>query len=63
MAEGEDGALMKSFKQGFGWLWNLYRGPVQKLKDVPRRKLLMVPPPVSPTQVEAAAPRLQPQLA
>jgi radical SAM superfamily enzyme YgiQ (UPF0313 family) len=40
--------LMKSFTKGFGWLWNLYRGPITKSKDVPRRRLLMVPPPVSP---------------
>ncbi len=40
--------LMKSFAKGFGWLWNLYRGPITRSQDVPRRRLLMVPPPVSP---------------
>jgi len=44
--------LVKSFKQGFGWLWSLYKGPVKKLTEVPRRPLLMVPPPVTPAQVE-----------
>ena len=52
--------LVKSFKQGFSWLWNLYKGPIKKLKDVPKRKLLVVPPPVSPAQV---APQLQHQSA
>lgn len=45
--------LMKSLKQGFGWLWNLYKGPVKKMTDLPRPKLPMVPPPVSPAQVSA----------
>jgi radical SAM superfamily enzyme YgiQ (UPF0313 family) len=49
--------LVKSFIKGFGWLWNLYRGPIQKSQDVPRRRLLMVPPPVSPERV--AAPQVQ----
>lgn len=39
--------LVRSFKQGFGWLWNLYKGPVQKGADLPRRRLPMVPPPVT----------------
>jgi radical SAM superfamily enzyme YgiQ (UPF0313 family) len=43
--------LAKSFVKGFGWLWNLYRGPIKKMTEVPRRPLLMVPPPVSPRQV------------
>lgn len=47
--------LMKSLKQGFGWLWSLYRGPVQKLAEPPRKKLPMVPPPVSPAQVRGLA--------
>jgi radical SAM superfamily enzyme YgiQ (UPF0313 family) len=42
--------LPKSFKRGFSWLWNLYRGPVKKMRQQPRRRLLMVPPPVSPAQ-------------
>ncbi len=42
--------LVKSVKRGFGWLWSLYRGPVKKLQATPRRRLLMVPPPVSPAQ-------------
>src|SRR5262249_43524704 len=49
--------LVKSVMEGWGWLRSLYSGPVRKMKDVPRRKLLMVPPPVSPDQV--ARPRLQ----
>lgn len=43
--------LVKSLKQGWGWIWDLYRGPVKKMKDVPRRRLPMVPPPVSPARV------------
>jgi radical SAM superfamily enzyme YgiQ (UPF0313 family) len=42
--------LAKSIKRGFGWLWSLYRGPVKKMEAQPRRRLLMVPPPVSPAQ-------------
>ncbi len=42
--------LMKSFRRGFGWLWNLYRGPVKKMQGQPRRRLVLVPPPVSPAQ-------------
>jgi radical SAM superfamily enzyme YgiQ (UPF0313 family) len=45
--------LVKSFKQGFNWLWNLYKGPVTKMTELPRPKLPMVPPPVSPAQVLA----------
>ncbi|MBY0523001.1 MAG: radical SAM protein [Gemmataceae bacterium] len=43
--------LVRSFTQGFGWLWNLYRGPVEKMQELPRRRLLMVPPPVTPALV------------
>jgi hypothetical protein len=53
--------LVKSVKESFGWLRNLYRGPIRKKKGTPQQKLLMVPPPVSPAQV-AALPELQPQL-
>jgi radical SAM superfamily enzyme YgiQ (UPF0313 family) len=42
--------LVKSFFKGFGWLWKLWRGPITKQTDVPRRRLEMVPPPVSPAQ-------------
>jgi radical SAM superfamily enzyme YgiQ (UPF0313 family) len=52
--------LMKSVVQGWGWVRNLYKGPIKKLTEVPRRRLLMVPPPVSPNQV---APVLQFQTA
>jgi radical SAM superfamily enzyme YgiQ (UPF0313 family) len=51
--------LAKSVVQGWGWLTSLYRGPVQKQEGLPPRRLLMVPPPVSPRQV-AAAGQLQP---
>ena len=40
--------VAKSFVNGFNWLWSLYTGPVTKLQSMPRRRLLMVPPPVSP---------------
>jgi len=42
--------LTKSLKRGFSWLWSLYRGPVKKMQGQPRRRLLMVPPPVSPAR-------------
>jgi radical SAM superfamily enzyme YgiQ (UPF0313 family) len=45
--------LAKSFATGWGWLWSLYKGPIEKMTQVPRRKLTMVPPPVSPGQVAA----------
>ncbi len=48
--------LVRSFMQGWGWLWNLYRGPVKKMAGVPKRRLLMVPPPVTS---ERLAPKLQ----
>jgi len=43
--------LVKSFSRGFGWLKALWSGPVVKMQEPPRRKLDMVPPPVSPAQV------------
>ncbi|HEV3261412.1 MAG TPA: radical SAM protein [Gemmataceae bacterium] len=49
--------LARSVAQGWGWLWSLYRGPVKKLQQLPGRRLVMVPPPVSPELV--ATPRLQ----
>lgn len=49
--------LVKSFFKGFGWLKSLWRGPIKKANAVPRRKLDMVPPPVTPSQV--SAPRVQ----
>jgi radical SAM superfamily enzyme YgiQ (UPF0313 family) len=42
--------VVKSLKRGFNWLWSLYQGPVKKMKGLPERRLLMVPPPVSPAQ-------------
>jgi len=53
--------LVRSVAQGWGWLWNLYHGPVKKLTELPRRRLVMVPPPVSPERV--ATPSLQYQMA
>ena len=43
--------LVKSVMTGFGWLKSLWRGPVTKMQDVPRRRLEMVPPPVSPASL------------
>ncbi len=40
--------LVKSIAKGWNWAWNLYRGPIQKLQDVPRPRLELVPPPVAP---------------
>jgi radical SAM superfamily enzyme YgiQ (UPF0313 family) len=39
--------LVKSFSTGWGWLRSLWSGPVSKYQEVPRRRLEMVPPPVS----------------
>jgi radical SAM superfamily enzyme YgiQ (UPF0313 family) len=47
--------VVRSFVQGFGWIWGLYNGPVKKMEGLPPRRLLMVPPPVSAEQ----APNLQ----
>jgi radical SAM superfamily enzyme YgiQ (UPF0313 family) len=35
--------LVRSIKNGFGWLRDLYLGPVRKKYDVPQKKLEMVP--------------------
>jgi len=42
--------MVKSLRRGFSWVWNLYAGPVKKMQQQPRPRLLMVPPPVSPAQ-------------
>jgi hypothetical protein len=49
--------LVKSFVQGWGWMWGLYKGPIKKMESLPRRRLLMIPPPVTPASLAA----LQPQ--
>jgi hypothetical protein len=49
--------VVRSIKQGWKWLWNLYRGPIEKMDSLPKPRLLMVPPPVTPERVAA----LQPQ--
>jgi radical SAM superfamily enzyme YgiQ (UPF0313 family) len=51
--------LAKSFTTGFGWLKNLWLGPVQKMKAVPHRRLEMVPPHVSPASLQKSA-KMQP---
>jgi radical SAM superfamily enzyme YgiQ (UPF0313 family) len=40
--------LVKSMMQGWGWIKDLYKGPIKKLQEVPRRRLAMIPPPVAP---------------
>ena len=40
--------LVRSLAKGWSWLKSLYQGPVKKMDHVPRRRLLMVPPPVAP---------------
>jgi radical SAM superfamily enzyme YgiQ (UPF0313 family) len=49
--------VVRSLKQGWKWLWNLYKGPITKMEALPKRRLLMVPPPVTPDLVA----KLQPQ--
>ena len=51
--------LVKSVVQGFSWLKSLWDGPVTKKQDVPRPRLEMIPPPVSPAQVAMAQPSYQ----
>jgi radical SAM superfamily enzyme YgiQ (UPF0313 family) len=48
--------MVKSFWTGFGWLRNLWKGPVKKMDAVPRRRLEMIPPPVSPALEAAMSP-------
>lgn len=43
--------LVKSVATGWSWIKNLWRGPIQKMAGVPRRRLEMIPPPVTPEQV------------
>ncbi len=40
--------LAKSAKAGFGWLRALYKGPVERLTGVPRRRLPVASPPAAP---------------
>jgi radical SAM superfamily enzyme YgiQ (UPF0313 family) len=47
--------MVRSLVQGWRWIWGLYRGPVKRMTAVPHRRLLMVPPPVSPAKLAAAA--------
>jgi radical SAM superfamily enzyme YgiQ (UPF0313 family) len=46
--------LVRSVAQGWNWLVDLYRGPVEKMDGLPRRRLEMVPPPVTPQSLQAA---------
>jgi radical SAM superfamily enzyme YgiQ (UPF0313 family) len=41
--------LVKSFCKGFGWLKNLWSGKIKKHTALPRPRLEMVPPPVTPS--------------
>lgn len=43
--------LVKSLTRGFGWLRDLWCGPIEKHQESPRRRLDMIPPPVNPAQV------------
>jgi radical SAM superfamily enzyme YgiQ (UPF0313 family) len=46
--------LVRSVAQGWNWLVDLYRGPVEKMNGLPRRRLEMVPPPVTPQSLRTA---------
>jgi radical SAM superfamily enzyme YgiQ (UPF0313 family) len=46
--------LAKSLIAGLGWFKNLYTGPIFKMEGLPRRKLEMVPPPVTSQTLQAA---------
>jgi radical SAM superfamily enzyme YgiQ (UPF0313 family) len=39
--------LVRSLAKGWGWLWNLYRGPVKKMTGAPRQALALIPPAAS----------------
>jgi radical SAM superfamily enzyme YgiQ (UPF0313 family) len=36
--------IVKSLSTSWRWIWDLYRGPIEKLKEVPRPRLPMIPP-------------------
>ncbi len=40
--------LARSVVQGWGWLRNLYQGPISKMDGLPARKLDMVKPQSTP---------------
>jgi radical SAM superfamily enzyme YgiQ (UPF0313 family) len=46
--------MVRSLAKSWHWVRSLYHGPIQKLSEVPRRRLLMVPPPVAPDGATAA---------
>lgn len=46
--------VAKSATQGWNWLWNLYKGPIKKVTEVPRGKLAMIAPPVAAKPAEPA---------
>ena len=46
--------LVRSLAQSWSWIANLYRGPIVKMDGLPRRRLEMVPPPVTPRSLLAA---------
>ena len=46
--------LAQSLATGWGWLKSLYNGPIFRMDDLPRRKLEMVPPPVTSRTLRAA---------
>ncbi len=43
----------KSLFTGASWIWNLYKGPVEKMKGLPPRRLEMVPPAASAADEQA----------
>jgi radical SAM superfamily enzyme YgiQ (UPF0313 family) len=45
--------LVKSFCKGFGWLRRLWSGKIEKYTHLPRPRLEMVPPPVTPSRLPA----------
>jgi radical SAM superfamily enzyme YgiQ (UPF0313 family) len=43
--------VVKSLAASWKWLWGLYAGPIKKMSGLPHRRLLLVPPPVTPARV------------
>jgi hypothetical protein len=52
--------VVKSFIEASSWLWNLYKGPIRKLKEVPKSVLTVVP--ANEPETLAAEPKLSTQL-
>jgi radical SAM superfamily enzyme YgiQ (UPF0313 family) len=55
--------LVKSLSTSWRWIWDLYRGPIEKLKEVPRPRLVMIPPISAAALAQQALQQVQPATA